>query len=203
MAGPDNLTGIDAEATKSRQDRLRSGVGVSGSGGGPGSWGAGGWGPGGFGGPGGHGGRGARPSFVAYDPGSSTDRTGPGTSQGACGSHDVGDAILLLLDEWPMPAPQLVRVITQRSGAHWAPDLELVDGGLTALEDSGMVTIAQFEGRDTASLTPSGTSFVDRNREDLGEPWDDLEDAAFATTARLQEFAGATASRIDSSGGHA
>ena len=28
------------EATKSRQDRLRSGVGVSGSGGGPGSWGA-------------------------------------------------------------------------------------------------------------------------------------------------------------------
>jgi DNA-binding PadR family transcriptional regulator len=187
MAGPNDLAPVDDDAHDDDEDRPDTHVGVSGAGGGPGSWAPGGWGPGGFGGPGGHGGRGTRPTGVESEPGLNTNRTGPDASQSPGGSHNVLAALLLLLDEWPMAAPQLVRMIAQRSGELWAPGLDLVHVGLSALEDAGMVTTTRADGRSAASLTPCGVGFVDQQREALGEPWDELEGSGFAPTASQRE----------------
>jgi DNA-binding PadR family transcriptional regulator len=171
------------------EDQVR-GFGVSGAGGGPGGWGPGGWGPGGFGGPGGHGGRGERAPAVS--PKGEHEITATATTR-RTGHGELRAAILLLLDEWPMTAVRLTRVIYERSGTVWAVDRSAMRSALSSLEDEALVSRTRVGGRSTASLTPDGIAFVDMHRVALGEPWDDVEGRALRVrTANVDPTRGVT-----------
>lgn len=162
------------------EDRQQTGVGVSGSGGGPGSWGPGGWGPGGFGGPGGHGGRGRRDGSDPDDltpipPEEALERL-RGAATG--GRRDLLAAVLLLLDEWAMRESQLTWEIAERSGNAWHVSVSTVADAVDSLRLAGMVGTVEVKGHDVAHLTNLGKDYVERNRGDLGSPFDDVEDAA-------------------------
>jgi len=84
-------------------------------------------------------------------------RRGPrsGRSRG-----DVRTAILALLSEQPRHGYELIRAIEERSDGLWTPSPGSVYPTLQALEDEGLLTIANVEGRKTASLTDAGQEWV-------------------------------------------
>lgn len=174
-------------------------MGVSGSGGGPGSWGPGGWGPGGFGGPGGHGGRGRRSGSVPDDdglaqgpPADTLERLRDGTTGG---QRDVLAAILLLLDEWAMRESQLSEEIAERSGSAWRVSASYVTEALASLQLAGIVGRSDVHGHDVAHLTRRGSEYVERNRDDLGCPWDDVETTVDTARWTTGDSSGAGRSR--------
>lgn len=182
MAVPGSRRDPTSDPPDPDEDRQQTGVGVSGSGGGPGSWGPGGWGPGGFGGPGGHGGRGRRDDSVPDDL-TPTPPEGAGERlRGAAtgGRRDLLAAVLLLLDEWAMRESQLSREIAERSGCAWQVSASDVAHALDSLRLAGMVGTVEVEGHEVAHLTQPGKDYVERNRGELGSPWDDVEGAADA-----------------------
>lgn len=164
-----------ADGNRSKGKGSVTPIGISGAGGGPGGWGPGGWGPGGFGGPGGHGGRGDRAPAESPEPASSPS---PARSRRRTGRAELRAAILLLLDEWPMTAAKLARVMSKRSGSAWKVGTSAMRSALASLEDEGLVSRTRAAGRSTVSLTPDGIAFVDHHRAALGEPWDDVEGRA-------------------------
>lgn len=174
-----------------------TGIGVSGSGGGPGGWGPGGWGPGGFGGPGGHGGRGDRPSAVSPE---AEQVLGPKGAHRSAGGGELRAAVLLLLDEWPMTAVALTRAISERSGTTWTVGRSAMRSTLASLEDEGLVSRARAAGRSVVSLTSDGAAFVDKHRATLGEPWDHVEGRALARTANVEPTRGARGATVQFAG---
>ncbi|WP_405498496.1 PadR family transcriptional regulator [Nocardia sp. NBC_00511] len=116
----------------------------------------------GFGGPGGFG---PGPHF------------GRGRGRGGRGRRgDVRAAILLLLQERPMHGYELIQQIRERSEDVWRPSPGSIYPALAQLEDEGLVIIEKVSGRKTAKLTESGVAFVEENRTDLGDPWQDVKD---------------------------
>ncbi|WP_372440692.1 PadR family transcriptional regulator [Nocardia acididurans] len=123
------------------------------------------FGPGGFG-PGGFGpGFGPGPHF------------GRGRGRGGRGRRgDVRAAILLLLQERPMHGYELIQQIRERSQDVWRPSPGSIYPALSQLEDEGLVLIEKVSGRKTAKLTESGTEYVEANKGELGDPWQDVKD---------------------------
>ena len=168
--------GYDAEAVGGRRgsrDRDREfgpgggpgpgGFGGFGPGFGPGGFGPGGFGPGGFGpggfGPGGfgrgHGGRGGHGPF----------------GRGRRGRGNVRAAILALLAEEPRHGYAIMTELAERSGGLWRPSPGSVYPVLQQLQDEGLVTAEETEGRRVFSLTEAGRRTVQENPEEFAEPW--------------------------------
>ena len=163
-------------------------------------------GPGGHGmpGPGGHGG----PPFPPFPPFFSR---GPFGDHGFFGHHwgggrrarrgDIRTALLALLAEKPMHGYDLMRELTERSGGLWRPSAGSVYPTLQMMEEEGLVTGEDIEGRRTFSLTSKGraehAASAQRsggappweargaNREDLSE----LREAAFQLGAAVSQIA--------------
>jgi DNA-binding PadR family transcriptional regulator len=72
------------------------------------------------------------------------------------GRGDVRAAIIALLAEEPMHGYQIITELTERSGGVWRPSPGSVYPTLQALEDQGLVTADQTEGRRVFSLTDEG-----------------------------------------------
>ncbi|NNH71628.1 PadR family transcriptional regulator [Nocardia uniformis] len=122
-------------------------------------FGQGGFGPGGFG------------------PGFGPGPFGRGRGRGGRGRRgDVRAAILLLLQERPMHGYELIQQIRERSEDVWRPSPGSIYPALSQLEDEGLVIIEKVAGRKTAKLTESGTAYIEENRADLGDPWQDVKD---------------------------
>lgn len=102
---------------------------------------------------------------------------------------DVRAAILLLLDEQPRHGYDLIQEITDRSAGAWTPSPGSIYPTLQILEDEGLVTIAQIEGRRTASLTDAGAEYVADNRAQLGTPWDSGSDRSADLAIRKEILA--------------
>ncbi|UGT43097.1 PadR family transcriptional regulator [Nocardia yamanashiensis] len=116
-----------------------------------------GFGPGGFGGPG--------------------QPFGRGRGRGGRGRRgDVRAAILLLLQERPMHGYELIQQIRERSQDVWRPSPGSIYPALSQLEDEGLVIIEKVAGRKTAKLTEAGTTYLEENRTELGDPWQDVKD---------------------------
>lgn len=145
-------------------------------------------GPGGFGPaygpPGGFGPGGFGPGFGPGGRGFRGPRRGRGRGRG-----DVRAAILLLLAERPRHGYELIQEIAERSSGFWTPSPGSVYPTLQALEDEGLVTLEQVEGRRTASLTDAGRTYVEQNREALGEPWAAVGDMGPALAVRREALA--------------
>jgi DNA-binding PadR family transcriptional regulator len=82
---------------------------------------------------------------------------GPGFGRGAkVRRGDVRAAILALLTEEPMHGYQIITELTERSGGAWRPSPGSVYPTLSALEDQGLVTADQAEGKRVFALTDEG-----------------------------------------------
>ena len=91
---------------------------------------------------------------------------------------DVRAAVLLLLADAPRHGYQLIQDIAERSSGAWTPSPGSVYPVLQQLEDEGLITLERIEGRNTATLTADGQTYVNDHREELDSSW------AEATTAR-------------------
>lgn len=106
-----------------------------------------------------------------FGPGRMMGRPGPrGPRRGRKGG-DVRAAALVLLDEAPAHGYHLIQQIAERSDGAWSPSPGSIYPVLQQLEDEGLIEFERVDGRKTASLTASGKSYVEENRETLGEPW--------------------------------
>lgn len=101
---------------------------------------------------------------------------GPGRPRPRRG--DVRFAVLRLLSEQPMHGYQIITELTERSGGVWRPSPGSVYPTLQQLEDEGLVTASEQEGRRTFSLTEAGRAEVERAAVGRSDPWDDLADEA-------------------------
>src|SRR3954471_6014265 len=106
------------------------------------------WGPG----PGGHG----------------HHRGGP---RGRARRGDVRAALLLLIEGGAQNGYQLIQEIERRTDGVWKPSPGSVYPALQQLEDEGLVHAVEFEGKRAYELTDEGRTYVDGNREELGDPF--------------------------------
>jgi DNA-binding PadR family transcriptional regulator len=68
----------------------------------------------------------------------------------------IRDAILHLLAEQPMHGYQVMQELSERSGGRWHPSAGSIYPTLQQLEDEGLVTAEDRDGRRTFSLTEAG-----------------------------------------------
>lgn len=85
---------------------------------------------------------------------------------------DVRLAVLTLLAEQPMHGYQIISELTERSQGVWRPSPGSVYPTLQQLEDEGLVTVAELDGRRTYTLTDAGRQEVERAGQDRPPPWE-------------------------------
>ncbi len=102
------------------------------------------------------------------------------------GRGDVRAAVVALLAEEPMHGYQIITELTERSAGVWRPSPGSVYPTLQALEDQGLVTANQSEGRRVFSLTDEGRAEADA-AGDGPAPW---EDAARGANRSLVDLKG-------------
>jgi DNA-binding PadR family transcriptional regulator len=130
-------------------------------------------------GPRGHG-RGGRPfSFTHRGP------FGPHSPHSPHGAHawgfggfkrakrgDVRAAILAALAEEPMHGYQIMQRLQERSGGFWHPSAGSIYPTLQLLEDQGLVTSEEVEGRRIYTLTEEGRKQAEASKQRAEEqPW--------------------------------
>ncbi len=93
-------------------------------------------------------------------------RGGPRARRG-----DVRAAILALLVERPMHGYEMIREIEERTEGAWTPSAGSIYPTLQLLEDEGLISGEEIEGKRRFSLTEAGTA---EQAEKTGEttPWD-------------------------------
>lgn len=134
------------------------------------------------GGPGGPGGRGfgfgpgfGGPGFGAGGPGFGPG--GPGFGPGLRGRRgrrqrgNVRAAVLALLAEEPQHGYAVMNELAERSGGLWRPSPGSVYPVLSQLQDEGLVTVSDAEGRRVFALTDAGRAYVESHADELREPW--------------------------------
>jgi DNA-binding PadR family transcriptional regulator len=118
-----------------------------------------------------------------------------GRGRGRARRGDVRAALLVLLDEQPRNGYQLIQEIEQRSGGIWRPSPGSVYPALQQLEDEGLVRADESEGRRTYTLTEEGRTYVETNRDALGEPWKaatgGMDEATLELRGYIAQVAGA------------
>ena len=126
-------------------------------------------------GPGGHGGPGPG-EHGGYGPfGWGEGRRGPwwaGHGRPRVRRGDVRTAVLALLSENPSNGYQLIQQISQRSGGVWEPSPGSIYPALQLLQDEGLVTATESDGKRLFSLTDAGRAYAEERRAELNAVWD-------------------------------
>jgi DNA-binding PadR family transcriptional regulator len=126
-------------------------------------------------------------------------RRGPKVGRG-----DVRAGILSLLAEGPKHGYQVIQELTERSRGRWRPSPGSIYPTLQLLEDEGLVTSEEVEGRRVFKLTDAGTTEVERRGEGGRAPWDladeggplaDLREVGFGVMAAVMQVAHAGTER--------
>ena len=84
---------------------------------------------------------------------------------------DVRAAILATLAEEPMHGYQIMQRLQERSGGFWQPSAGSVYPTLQLLEDQGLVTSEDIEGRRVYTLTEKGREQAEAAKQRAEEPW--------------------------------
>jgi DNA-binding PadR family transcriptional regulator len=88
---------------------------------------------------------------------------------------DVRAAVLALLAERPMHGYQVIQELESRSGGMWRVSPGSVYPTLQMLEDEGLITGEEVEGRRVYSLTEAGRARVEAWRQEgQGAPWEEV-----------------------------
>jgi DNA-binding PadR family transcriptional regulator len=105
---------------------------------------------------------------------------------------DVRSAILALLDDRPMHGYEMIQELEERTGGRWRPSAGSIYPTLQLLEDEGLVTAEEVEGRKVYSLTDSGKEAAPA-RTGEARPWEegDEDSPRFAVRSELMRTAGA------------
>jgi DNA-binding PadR family transcriptional regulator len=114
---------------------------------------------------------------------------GPGGGRQRQRRGDVRLAVLTLLAEAPMHGYQIITELTERSGGAWRPSPGSVYPTLQQLEDEGLVTVAELDGRRTYTLTDGGREELERGGQDRRPPWEQVGDDD-EPSGRLRQRAG-------------
>src|SRR3954453_17698124 len=85
---------------------------------------------------------------------------------------DVRSAVLALLDDRAMHGYEMITELEERTGGRWRPSAGSIYPTLQLLEDEGLVTAEEVEGRKVYSLTETGQKAApDRTEE--ARPWEE------------------------------
>jgi len=105
---------------------------------------------------------------------------------------DVRSAILALLDDRPMHGYEMIQELEERTGGRWRPSAGSIYPTLQLLEDEGLVTAEEVDGRKVFSLTDSGKKEVPERTEGQ-RPWEEGDDDSprFAVRSELMRTIGA------------
>jgi DNA-binding PadR family transcriptional regulator len=96
---------------------------------------------------------------------------GPFDSGRRANRGDVRAAVLALLTEAPMHGYQVIQELSERSGGAWTPSPGSIYPALQLLQDEGLVTAAEAEGKRVFTLTDAGTAEAAK-RGDGPLPWE-------------------------------
>ena len=120
-----------------------------------------------------------------------------GRGRGRHGRHrvrrgDVRSAVLALLDDRPMHGYEMITELEERTGGRWRPSAGSIYPTLQLLEDEGLVTAEEVEGRKVYSLTDEGQKAAP-DRTDEARPWEegDEDSPRFAARQELMRTIGA------------
>ncbi len=100
---------------------------------------------------------------------------------------DVRSAILALLDDRPMHGYEIIQELEERTGGRWRPSAGSIYPTLQLLEDEGLVTAEEVEGKRVFSLTDSGKEAVPERTEGQ-RPWEEGDEDSPRFEARKELF---------------
>jgi len=146
-----------------------------------------------FGGPG-------RPGFGRWQPpfgpwGGPFGPGGPGFGPGFGRHHrggrarrgNVRAAILALLAERPMHGYEMIQELTNRTGGVWRPSPGSVYPALQMLEDEGLISSQEAEGKRLFSLTEAGRA--EAEQAPSRAPWEEVAEGVDPTNLKLRDTA--------------
>jgi DNA-binding PadR family transcriptional regulator len=87
------------------------------------------------------------------------------------GRGDIRAAVITLLAEAPMHGYQIIQELLERSGGAWRPSPGSIYPALQLLQDEGLVTAEESEGKRVFTLTDSGREQAAARAGDP-TPWD-------------------------------
>jgi DNA-binding PadR family transcriptional regulator len=99
---------------------------------------------------------------------------------------DVRPALLGMLVEEPMHGYQLIQALEERSGGHWRPSPGSVYPTLQLLEDQGLVTSEEVQGRRVYRLTDAGREEA-QSLGDAARPWETFAEEGDESIARVRQ----------------
>jgi DNA-binding PadR family transcriptional regulator len=100
---------------------------------------------------------------------------------------DVRSAILALLDDRPMHGYEMITELEERTGGRWTPSAGSIYPTLQLLEDEGLVTPEEIDGRKVYSLTDSGKEAAP-GRTEGAQPWEQGDEDSPHFEARKEMF---------------
>jgi DNA-binding PadR family transcriptional regulator len=107
-----------------------------------------------------------------YGFGPGWDDGGFGRSRRGAGRGKLRAAVLALLAEQPRHGYDIITELGQRSGGLWKPSPGSVYPLLQQLQDEGLVTSTEDDGRRIYRLTDAGRTWVEDNKGGAQEPWE-------------------------------
>jgi DNA-binding PadR family transcriptional regulator len=118
------------------------------------------------------------------------------------GRGDIRAAIITLLAESPMHGYQIIQELAERSGGAWRPSPGSIYPALQLLQDEGLVTAEESEGKRVFTLTDAGNEQA-AARADGPTPWDAAargEGSDYAVLRQLTEQLIGAVSQVASAG---
>ena len=95
---------------------------------------------------------------------------------------DVRAAILDVLAEEQMNGYQVIQRIAERSGGVWKPSPGSVYPTVQQLEDEGLVSASETQGRRLLGLTDAGREYVAQHPDELADTWKPFREERSAPT---------------------
>jgi DNA-binding PadR family transcriptional regulator len=117
---------------------------------------------------------------------------------------NVRAAILALLAERPMHGYEMIQELTNRTGGVWRPSPGSVYPALQLLEDEGLITSQEAEGKRLFSLTDAGRAEAEQSGAQA--PWDEVTEGIDPTNLKLRDTAfqvGAAVMQVGTAGSEA
>jgi DNA-binding PadR family transcriptional regulator len=119
---------------------------------------------------------------------------GRGRGGGRARRGDVRAAILALLAEKPMHGYEMIQELDERTGGAWKPSPGSVYPTLTMLEDEGLVTAVETDGKRRYTLTDEGTQTVAEREGPT--PWEQVVSGANPAVFELKDVLGSTMAAV-------
>jgi DNA-binding PadR family transcriptional regulator len=87
---------------------------------------------------------------------------------------DIRTAALLLLREEPRNGYQIMQQVEERSEGVWRPSAGSVYPALAQLEDEGLISSEESDGRKLFALTDAGRELLAQRADDAPTPWEQM-----------------------------